>query len=341
MAARPLYRLHPQAPRTRYADLKQRVRGAGELLRGTPGGVFNRDGTGHEYWYRVYYPVPGKQAEEFIAPAQNKSARRAMLARIAAARRVVQQVRTLKQTGYQVADKAVASVLIELHNSGLFKAGLIVVGTLAYMGWLNEHGAKATSAQAADVDLARAGRLRLPLPVDLLECCGRSHVPATRLGGTRGRHSISLRLPGQEEGLRIDMLAPGRDTRSTVQVPELQWQAQMMPHFDYLLEGSQEAALLAGGQCIPVLLPRPERIVWHKLYSSTGRARPPAQRAKDLAQAATLAAVITELKGDLLRRSFAAVPAALRAAALAQRERIQGLLAAHPRTRDLFAALRS
>ena len=125
-----------------------------------------------------------------------------------------------------------------------------------------------------------------------------------------------------------------------MQVPELQWQAQMIPHFDYLLEDSQEAALLAGGQCIPVLLPRAERIVWHKLYSSTDSTRLADKRGKDLTQAATLAAVISEQKAEALRRSFATAPAALRAAAFAQRERLQTLLSAHPRTQALFASLR-
>jgi hypothetical protein len=339
MAVRPLYSLHPQAPRISYAGLKERAAVAGELLRGTPGGVFKRAGTGHEYWYRVYYPVPGKQAEEFIAPVDNRTARRAMLARIAAAQRVVEQVRKLKQTGYQVAGKAVASVLIELHNSGLFKAGLIVVGTLAYMGWLNEHGARATSAEAGDVDLARAARLKIAGPINLLASFERIHVPATQVRGARGKHSISLGLPGKH-GLRVDVLAPGRDSGRTVEVPELQWQAQMVPHFDYLLQDSQEAAVLAGGQCIPVRLPRAERIVWHKLYSSTDSTRLADKRVKDLAQAATLAAVIGEHKAEALRRSFAAAPAALRAAALAQRERLQALLCAHPRTQALFASLR-
>jgi hypothetical protein len=89
-----------------------------------------------------------------------------------------------------------------------------------------------------------------------------------------------------------------------------------------------------------VLLPRPERIIWHKLYSSTDRTRLADKKSKDLAQAATLAAVIAEQKGDTLRRSFAAAPAALRTAALAQRERVQGLLGAHPPARALFASLR-
>jgi hypothetical protein len=337
-AARPLYRPHSQAPRARYAELTQRARDGGELLRGTPGGIFKRNGTGHEYSYRVFYPVPGKQAEEFIAPARDKAAVRRMNARIAAAQRMVEQVRKLKQSGYQVADKAVASVLIELHNSGLFKAGLIVVGTLAYMGWLNEHGARTTTSQSPDVDVARDGRLRID-PISLLESLEQSHVPAKPLRGVRGTHSITVGLPGKM-GLRVDVLASGRTPGTMTPIPELNWQAQMMPHYDYLLEDSQEAAVLAGGQCIPVRLPSPERIVWHKLFSSTDRTRLADKKAKDLTQAVTLAAVIVEQKGDALKRSFARAPAALRAAALAQRPRIQALLPAHPHAWAVFASLR-
>jgi hypothetical protein len=49
------------------------------------------------------------------------------------------QVLALSKLGYQVADKGVASVLVELHNRRIFEAGLVVAGTLAYMSWLNEY----------------------------------------------------------------------------------------------------------------------------------------------------------------------------------------------------------
>jgi hypothetical protein len=64
--AKPLYGLHELAYRTQYAELKERASVAGNLLPGTPGILYKRTGTGSAYWYRVYYPVPGKQAEEFV-----------------------------------------------------------------------------------------------------------------------------------------------------------------------------------------------------------------------------------------------------------------------------------
>jgi hypothetical protein len=36
-----------------------------------PGSLYKREGTGHAYWYRVYYPMPGKQAEEWVGIADN------------------------------------------------------------------------------------------------------------------------------------------------------------------------------------------------------------------------------------------------------------------------------
>jgi len=294
-AVNPLYRLHDLAYRTQYAQIKERTYAVGTLLRGTPGTLYKRAGTGHEYWYRVYYPVPGKQGEEFVGSAADDAARRAMEDRIAHAEWVVEQVRNLRKLGYQVADKGVASVLVELHNRTLFDSGLVVVGTLAYMSWLNEYGAIAIAARP-------------------------------------------LKLPGKE-GLRVNVLAPGPEIGGTIAIPELEWHAQTIPYYDYMLEDSQRAVVLAGGHCIPVSLPNAQRMVWHKLYSSTDAARSPDKKAKDILQAVTLAAILVEQEDLSLKKSFLAAPAPLQAAALSQRQRIQSFLQPHPQTAAEFAAL--
>ena len=54
------------------------------------------------------------------------------------------QLRDLRRLGLQVADKDVSRLLVELHNKGLFAGGLVVVGTQAFMAWLNELGAVAS-----------------------------------------------------------------------------------------------------------------------------------------------------------------------------------------------------
>lgn len=338
-AANPLYRLHELAYRTQYAEIKERTYAAGALLRGTPGTLYKRAGTGHEYWYRVYYPVPSKQGEEFVGPADDAAAHRAMEDRIAHAEWVVEQVRNLRKLGYQVADKGVASVLVELHNRTLFDSGLVIVGTLAYMSWLNEYGAIAVAARTQDVDLARRKRLKLAASVSFLSSMAATQLPFASVPGMPSHQpSSSVKLPGKE-GLRVDVLAPGPEIGRTIAIPELEWHAQTIPYYDYLLQDSQRAVMLAGGHCIPVSLPSAQRMVWHKLYSSTDAARSSDKKAKDLLQAVTLAAILVEQEGVSLKKSFLAAPAPLRAAALSQRQRMQSFLQAHPQVAAEFAQL--
>jgi hypothetical protein len=338
---RPLYRLHELAYRTQYSEVKERANAAGDFLRGTPGMLYKRAGTGHEYWYRVYYAAPGKQAEEFVGPADDLAAYQHMLNRIAFAEWMLEQVKSLRKLGYQVADKGVASVLVQLHNLKLFEAGLVVVGTLAYMSWLNEYGAMAIAARTQDIDLARRQRLKLATPVSFLESMAATQLPFTSVPRSRGREpSTSVKLPGRE-GLRIDVLAPGLEIGQTIQVAELEWYAQAVPYYDYMLEDSQKAAMLAGGCCIPIRLPRLDRMLWHKLHSSIDGNRMADKREKDLVQAVTLAALLVEQDSASLKQSFSEAPAALRAAALTRLQRVQSLLKAHPQTLEAFGSLNS
>lgn len=335
----PLYRLHELAFRTQYAELKDRADAAGDLLRGTPGTLYKRGGTGRDYWYRIFYPVPGKQAEEFVAPADDETAMTAMRERIAFAEWMAEQVTNLRKLGYQVADKRVASVLIELHQRKLFDAGLVVVGTLGFTCWLNEYGARVVAARTQDVDLARRQRLKVAASLSFLSSMQATHLPFHRVPGMPAdAPSTSLKPPGRE-GLRVDVLAPGPELGATIGIPELEWHAQTVPYFDYLLEDPVPAHLLAGGHCIPIKLPRIERMVWHKLYASAQPSRSASKADKDLVQAVTLAAIMVEQDGAALRDSLAQAPAALRSAAKSRMPRIQTLLEGHPEVKDAFSAL--
>lgn len=114
---RPLYLPHETAIRALYTEVKERARAAAELLPGTPGTLVMRAGTGHEYYYRSYYPAPRKRSEQFVGTVSNTDAYEAMRRRIAHSEWTTKQVAALSKFGYQVADKMVASVLVELHNA--------------------------------------------------------------------------------------------------------------------------------------------------------------------------------------------------------------------------------
>lgn len=256
MNAAALYREQELAFRTQYAELKERVLAAGSLLPGTPGTLTLRRGTGHAYWYRVFYPVPGRQAEELVGKETDAGAVAEMSDRIRFGDWVATQVASLRKLGFQVGDKPVARVLVELHNKGAFEAGLVLVGTLGFMAWLNELGAVVPGARTQDIDLAE------------------------NLG-------------------------------AVVQVPELDWAAQAVPYYDYLLESPERGAMLAGGHCVPVRLPQAARLVWHKLYASLHRQGFPEKATKDRQQALILAAILADAEPGALLAAYRAMPAAM------------------------------
>jgi hypothetical protein len=336
----PLYRLHEIAIRTLYKEVKERANGTPELLPGTPGTLVKRAGTGHEYWYRSYYPAPSKRSEQFVGTVSNAAAYEAMQGRIAHSEWTTKQVAALAKFGYRVADKFVASVLVELHNRGAFKAGMVVVGTLACLSWLNEYGAIAAVAKTQEpLELARRQALKLAAKTSFLAMLQATQLPfAEAPGASRKKPSTGLMLSGG--GLRVELFAAGPILGETVLVPELEWHALAIPFYDYLLEGSRDAGILAGGHCVPAMLPDVTRMIWYKLYASTRHGRDLASAEKDLAIAATLAALLIERDGVLLRESYRTAPRALRNAAHSQLPRLERLLAEHPEARDEFRKLR-
>jgi hypothetical protein len=335
-----LYRLHEAAIRALYSEVKERVNSTAELLPGTPGTLVKRAGTGHQYWYRSYYPAPRKRSEQFVGTVSNAAAHEAMQSRIALSEWTAKQVAALSKFGYQVADKVVAGVLVELHNRGMFAADLVVVGGLAYRSWLNEYAVIAAVARTQEhIELARRQSLKLPTPAAFLSMMQATQLPFTRIpGASRKAPSTAVKLQGSE--LRVELFAPGAILGEIVAVPELEWHAQAIPFYGYLLEGSRSAAVLAGGHCIPVMLPAVTRMIWYQLYASTRRGTDLALVERDLLQAATLSAILIEQDGVVLRESYRSAPRELRNAALLQLPRLERLLAEHPRARDEFRKLR-
>ncbi len=334
-----LYRPFELAFRTQYAELRERSHAVGELLPGTPGRLVLRAGTGYGYWYRGYYSVPGRVVEDIVAKEGDEPAVQAMRDRIEFADWTARQVRDLRKLGYQVADKSVARVLVELHNARLFESGLAMVGTLAFMAWLNELGARAVAARTQDIDLARRQPLELASPVSFADAMTATRLPFAPVPGMpTPAPSTSLKLPGAD-GLRIDLLAPGETLGRIVPLAELRWHAQTVPHYDYLLQDTRDAACLAGGHCVPIRLPAPERLMWHKLYSSAARSSNPSKAQKDLVQAATLAAAMVEQDDASLTESLSDAPTAVRRAAGTRVPALRRLLAAHPQALDELVRL--
>lgn len=334
--ANPLYREHELAFRTQYAELKERILGAGKLLPGTPGSLALRSGSGRAYWYRVFYTLPQRVSEELVCKAGEEDALNAMRERMAFAEWAAKQVTALRKLQFQVADKATARVLVELHNRQAFQAGLVLVGTLGYMAWLNELGAIAVTARTLDIDLARRQKLKLAAPLPFLETMKDTGLPFVAVPGLPSTApSTSVKLPGVE-GLRVDVLAPGKVLGAAINVPELDWVAQAIPYYDYLLVDAERGAMLAGGHCIPVRLPQAARFVWHKLYASTQRHGSPEKAAKDQRQALVLGAVLAENDSHELKNAFGVAPKPMLAPIKPLLNQLAGKAQAHPALVDVL-----
>jgi len=332
-----LYRKHEQAYVTQYAEVRERARAAGHLLPGTPGTLKLRSGTGHGYWYRVYYFPAGTQREQIVAKNGDKAQLQQMQEQIRFSEWVAEQVPTLRRLGFQVADKITARVLVELHNGNAFQAGLVLVGTLAYMAWLNELGAMAISSRTMDIDVACSARLALVAPISLLETLQSTGLNFTPIPGLSPKErATSVKLPGID-GLRVDLLVPGTQLGAVVPVPELNWAAQAIPHYDYLLADPAAAIVLAGWQCIPVRIPQAARIVWHKLYTSVKRADA-SKRAKDFRQATVLAAVLMDHDPQALRMAWEAASESMISPVRILRPKLKFEFESHPEAMDFFEA---
>jgi len=330
----PLYRLHELAFRTQYAELKERTASLGHLLPGTPGTLVKREGTGYAYWYRVYYPAPGSRAEQLVGKDGDSEALADAERQIELAQWTATQVRNLRKLDFQVADKGVASVLVELHNSGLLGAGLTLVGTLCYMAWLNELGARAVAGRTQDIDLAAQQNLKLAAPQSFLDAMNATKLGFLAVPGMPSQApSTSVKLKGRD-GLRVDVLANGSELGKPVPIPQLMWHAEAVPHYAYLLDQPRHAAVLAGGHCVPLKLPQPERFIWHKLYASASRKSFPEKAEKDLVQAATLAAVLVEQQDEVLSDSFAEAPVAMRKIVRTRLPSLRRILTGHPQALD-------
>lgn len=331
-----MYRTHELAFRTQYAELKERTLSAGELLPGTPGSLTLRTGTGRAYWYRVFYSVPGKAEEKFVCNEADADKLESVRHQIAYHEWVAKQVSNLRKLGFQVADKSVARVLVELHNRHAFEAGLVLVGTLAFMSWLNELGGITVAARTQDVDIARGQRLKFAAPLPFLETIQATGLPFFPVPGMPSHTpSTFVKLPGVQ-GLRVDVLTPGDVLGAIVAVPELKWCAQTVPFYDYLLQDPEPAAILAGGHCIPVKLPQAARFVWHKLYASTQRRDFSEKAEKDRRQALVLGGLIADSEAHLLTDAWQAVPAGMAEAIRPLSDKLVATLDDHPELQEVL-----
>lgn len=324
-----LFHLNQPAFRQQYAALVERSLTAGALLPGTPGTLQLRRGTGYAYYYRVYYPVPGKQAETLVGREDDRAAENVMRARMDFAESTARQVGMLRKLGFLVADKVSARAMVELHNHGAFDAGLLLGGRLACMAWLNELGARVRmpAAEAATI------HLELLVPANLFSHALAASLPlvAGNASSTPSAGHAAIALPGLPP-IPADLLVGDyTDTADSA----MAWLATTIPDHDYLTAAPVPGALLAGGHCIPVRLPQAARLVWHQLSTSQQHPAPVADSERRLAL--SLAAALLAQDPWTMLTAWESAPPAITEPTRPLRQTLLASAAAHPDLQDLLA----
>jgi len=268
---------------------------------------------GKRYWY-IYISLGSTRREHYLGAESTE-----LLDRIEAERdaRVsneddrklrVRLVSMLVAGGMAATARDEGKLLTLLERSGVFLAGGVIVGTIAFRAYANMLGVRwSGNATTQEVDVAADNRMTLALPrpkepihlrqVILDSGMGFFEVPAL----DRRQPSTSFKV--RRKDFRIDVLTPmhGREARQPVKIAAFDTYAQPMRYMDILLEDVQPAVLLHG-HGIMINVPSPARFAMHKCVVSQMRPAADAIRArKDIQQADELFRVLVDNRpGDLV-----------------------------------------
>jgi hypothetical protein len=310
-----LYRAHPAPLTTLFGELENFALSERQVLVGTPGTILTRsNASGFAFYAHQYYDALGVKRERYVAgPTGDDDADRtaeALQSRIEDVKRLLPSIRLLAREGFQLADSRTFATVAALHNSGLFAAGALLVGSHAYGAILNRLGIRAASYLTEDVDIARDRRLELAdgktALAEILKSSGIEFIEVPPIDWRSP--STSFKERGRST-FQVELLAPARgDEIASAPVPELGAHAVTLPFLRYLLAESQVTALLAREGCSAVRVPLPERFAIHKLIVSQLRHGRDAKARKDRGQALVLCAALGDMHPGALESAVQRVP---------------------------------
>lgn len=295
-----------------YADLRERLE-VFETMRSIaslPGEFITK--TVKECVYHYFQATLSSGRTQIYIGPDNEEIRSMIDERKAGAKDVSTDDKMFQRLGSQVIAGGVtpvmpdmARIIRRLADSGVFKLGGVMVGTVAYqilgphLGVIWDGGSRMTQ----DVDLASDTRMAIAVP-DLqadvpaaLESLQMGFFPVPRLSHKEPSTSYAIR----GKTLRIDLLTPARRGITTpVFIRRLNAAAAPLKYLDYLIEEPINAVMISGNPCL-VKVPQPARYALHKLIISQERDVTAAdKKQKDILQASNMLALLREDRpGDI------------------------------------------
>ena len=273
-----------------------------------PGSFSRKLIKGKAYWYYQTPDMTGKQIQIFLGSASDDLSELIALHRSGDAKKV--HLRQLTRQAIAAGCPAIvpthAKIIERLSDAGFFRAGGILVGTHVYMAYQNYLGVRwQSAAQTVDLDFANAGRnVSVAIPSDVTMDMG-SEIEALKMGFVPVK-SLTTYVKSDERDLQIDFVTcrhRGGDT--PVLIKALNATMQPLKFMEFSMEAPIQVTLLAQRGPTTVNAPPPEKYALHKLL--VFGERPQAMRvkaSKDLDQAASLIAYLTEHDAELLGESW-------------------------------------
>ena len=277
-----------------------------------------RPGTAGRYWYLQHsLPRPkkryylGAETPELLARIEQQKGRWAA-GKVEAAV-MERQVAMAIGAGCTPISYQAYKVLSAAGQSGLFRAGGVLVGSYAFLAIGNMLGVSwvRDTTMTQDIDFAASPECMLAVPGD------RDPLRDTILAADdellevpmldHKKPSTSFMVRGKD--FRVDVITPKIGAgKSPVFVPGIKSYAESVRFLEFVLEDTQKAVMLAKAGVV-VNVPNPARFALHKLVVS--QRRTVSQRAKskkDIKQAAQIIAVLLDQRpGDLWLALDAAV----------------------------------
>jgi hypothetical protein len=303
----------PVPVQTLYAELVEQLitLEARRSIGHAPGTFVTKTLKGGTYYYFQYSQPGGTTRQVYVgrkSPALDALAGRYAMEReeVRADQRPVESLcAALRAGGATTTDARSARVLGALADAGVFKLGATLVGTHAFVVLSNVLGVRwsGMSSRTEDVDIAAERSLEIAVPElrsdlpGVLDALGMGFLPVPGLSARAP--STSFKVRGQ--ALRVDLVTPARGAGAApVKIPRLNAAAAPLRFLDFILEGTQPAAVIDGGGVL-VNVPQPARFAVHKLLVAQDRvAAFQAKARKDVAQAAQVLLALEELRpGDM------------------------------------------
>ena len=305
---------------TTYAELLEQLVAldARRSIGAVPGSFVEKQLASGAYVY-FQYSIPGGTVRQVYVGRKSR-ALDALIKRYGEERAAVSADResidalcgALRGAGAAVTDAASSRVLSALADSGVFKLGGVLAGTNAFIVLGNVLGMRwdGASQRTEDVDVGAARHMEVAVPeldADVpraLESLGMGFLPVP--GFSPDEPSTSFKVRGQ--GLRVDLVTPGRDDSSgPIPIPRFNAAAAPVRYLELVLEAPQPAAVI-GPSATLVNVPDPGRFALHKLMVAQDRpAAFQAKAKKDVAQAAQLVDALAELRPGDVEAAAAAI----------------------------------